>query len=455
MYRFLHRHLLLPAFESGVKRRNTMRYWRELERSQWLSPPQLEKLQLRNLRRLLRHAFDHCPYYHQAWSASGLDANDVKTLDDFRHWRITDRDTIRQHRLQMRAQVPGMQLYAKATGGSSGVPVQFDLNIDSDARRTAAWHRGYGWAGAEPGTKQFYLWGVALGERPRWLRWKDSLYQRFHRRLYANSFELSEAAVPRLLERLNRYQPDAIVAYTNPLYYFAKALDERGLTPYSPRSIVVGAEKLHPFQRTLIEKVFRAPVFESYGSREVMLIGSECDRHEGLHLTSEVLLVEILNDDGTSTPPGEEGNVVITDLHNYGMPFIRYANGDRALAGWETCSCGRGLPLLRRVVGRRLDVLHTPDGRRLPGEFFPHLLKDFPEVQRFQVIQERPDCVELRVVLKDGWKANHHEVVQQEACKLLGPQVRLEIAAVDDIPLTPAGKLRVVVNRTAEYAAAR
>jgi phenylacetate-CoA ligase len=454
MYRFLHRHLLLPAFESGVKRRNTMRYWRELERSQWFSPQQLEKLQLRNLRRLLRHAFDHCPYYRQAWSRAGLDPVDVKKFDDFRSWPTTDRDTIRQQRLQMRAQVPGMQLYAKATGGSSGVPVQFDLNVDSDARRTAAWHRGYGWAGAEPGTKQFYLWGVSLGERPRWRVWKDALYHRFHRRLYANSFELSEAEVPRLLERLNRYRPDAIVAYTNPLYYFAKSLDERGLTPYSPRSIVVGAEKLHPFQRTLIEKVFRAPVFESYGSREVMLIGSECDRHEGLHLTSEVVLVEILDDDGTPTLPGEEGNVVITDLHNFGMPFIRYANGDRALAGWGTCSCGRGLPLLRRVVGRRLDVLHTPDGRRLPGEFFPHLLKDFPEVQRFQVIQDRADSVELRVVLKDGWKANHRDVVQQEASKLLGPQVCLKIAAVDEIPLTPAGKLRVVVNRTAEYAAA-
>src|SRR5262249_25984262 len=152
---------------------------------------------------------------------------------------------------------------------------------------------------------------------------------------------------------------------------------ERGLAAWSPRSIVVGAEKLHPFQRELIERVFRAPVFETYGAREFMLIGAECDRHDGLHLTTENLLVEVLDDEGRPAPAGAEGNAVVTDLTNAGMPFLRYVNGDRAVAGFGACPCGRGLPLLRKVVGRRLDVLHTPDGRRAPGELFPHLLKDF------------------------------------------------------------------------------
>src|SRR6185437_4278751 len=135
--------------------------------------------------------------------------------------------------------------------------------------------------------------------------------------------------------------PDVIVAYTNPLDSFASMLRERGWRPFSPRAIVVGAEKLHDFQRRRIEEVFGAPVFETYGSREFMLIGAECDRHRGLHLTAENLLVEVLDDDGQPTPPGEEGDVVITDLYNYGMPFVRYANGDRGVAGFEGCACGR------------------------------------------------------------------------------------------------------------------
>jgi phenylacetate-CoA ligase len=105
---------------------------------------------------------------------------------------------------------------------------------------------------------------------------------------------------------------------------------------------------------------------------------------------------EILDDDGAPVPAGTEGNVVITDLYNYGMPFVRYMNGDRAIADEEACPCGRGLPLLRKVVGRRLDVLVTQDGRAVPGEFFPHVLKDFPAVRRFQVIQTSPDEIVLR-----------------------------------------------------------
>jgi phenylacetate-CoA ligase len=226
-------------------------------------------------------------------------------------------------------------------------------------------------------------------------------------------------------------------------------LEERGLVPFSPKSIVVGAEKLYDFQRAVIERVFRAPVFETYGSREFMLMAAECDRHEGLHLTAEQLLVEVLDDDGLPAADGQEGNVVVTDLFNYGMPFVRYVNGDRAIAGWHECSCGRGLPLMRPPLGRTLDVLTTPDGRRIPGEFFPHLLKDFRAVKRFQVVQDTADRIELRLVLGDGWTPQDRARLEDAVREVAGPLVTVDVKPVDDIPLTAAGKLRVVVNNTA------
>ncbi len=213
----------------------------------------------------------------------------------------------------------------------------------------------------------------------------------------------------------------------------------------SPHGIIVGAEKLHPFQRQLIEKVFQAPVFETYGSREVMLMSAECDRHEGLHLTSENLLLEILDDNGQPTPPGQEGNIVVTDLFNYGMPFIRYINGDRGLAGWKQCSCGRGLPLMQPPQGRELDM-RMPDGGRIAGPFFQHLLKDFDAVRRFQVIQDTADHVEVRLVIAGEWNEQLRGRLESAIRSIVGSEIKLDLRPVEAIALTGVGKLKVVVN---------
>jgi phenylacetate-CoA ligase len=446
MRQFLHRHILLPAFETGVKRRKTFAYWRDLEQTQWLSRAELERIQFQSLDRLLRHAFDHCPYYQSAWQSLGLNPGSLKAPADFSNWPIITRETIRENRPAMRAQTPGLKLITKSTGGSSGVPLQFDLNTDSSDRRSAAWHRGYSWAGAGPGTRQFYLWGVDLRPRSTWRRQKEKLHNHLYRKKIWSSFDLTEQRIPDLLDDLNQYRPDVIVAYTKPIYELARHINERGIRPFQPRSIVVGAEKLHDFEREMIQRVFAAPVFETYGSREFMLIGAECDRHNGMHLSMEYLLVEVLDATGQPTPAGQEGDLVITDLFNYGMPFIRYATGDRAVAGLDNCPCGRGLPLLKKVSGRQLDMLRTPDGRLIPGEFFPHLVKDYRAIRRFQVIQEQPDLISLRLVTDAHWNAETSRHLESLVRETLGPMMRFEVQLVTDIPLTAIGKHRVVIN---------
>ncbi|MDB5357462.1 MAG: CapK related-protein [Phycisphaerales bacterium] len=448
MQRFIHRHVLLPAFEGLYKRRRTFSYLKELERSQWLGKLELDAIQFRGLQLLLSHAFENSDYYRREWQELGLNPRTLSNFGDFSRWPVIDRGIIRANRERMRSRGSG-RLISKSTGGSSGEPLQFDLNLDSNDRRVAASYRGYGWAGVHPGTKQLYLWGVPLQGQRRMQHWKDGFYHRLHRRKYLSTFGLSDERFPQYLDLYNRYRPDAIVAYTSSLYEFARMMELRGIKPFPPRSIVVGAEKLHAFQREVIERVFGCPLFETYGSREFMLVGAECDRHSGLHLTQEQLLVEILDPDGSATRDGEEGDVVITDLFNYGMPFIRYRTGDRAIAGLERCACGRGLPLLKGVTGRSMDIIKTPDGRRVSGALFPHLLKDFPAIKRFQVIQDALDHVEMQVVA--ATVSDHdRQAIERIIRTHLGPAVRFEVQKVSDIALTGAGKLRVVVNKCGE-----
>ncbi|MFO0904072.1 MAG: hypothetical protein U0939_13795 [Pirellulales bacterium] len=442
----LFRYAVLPAFETLYKRRQTFRYWRELEASQWQTREELATAQTASLKSLVAHAQRECPYYAELIQHRGLDADLREGVASLRRFPLLTKADIRRHQPQMRAANLAARLMTKATGGSTGVPLQIQLDQGSLERRTAAMWRGYNWAGAGPGTKQFFLWGVPIETRPVWRDWKDQLYNAILRRRVFSAFELQEAVAPQLASLIAHDRPDAIVAYTSAIYTLARNLQERGIRPFAPKSIVVGAEKLHDFQRVLIEDVFQAPVFETYGCREFMMIGGECPEHRGLHLTMENLFVEILDDDGTPTRDGHVGNVVVTDLYNYGMPMIRYVTGDQAIAGFGVCPCGRGLPTLSEVRGRTVDTIQTPDGRQVPGAFFPHLMKDFAGVRQFQVVQSTREQLELRVVLGDEWRDESRTEILRRVRRAVGEQVELAWRPVEHIPLTSAGKHRVVVS---------
>lgn len=442
-----YRNMILPAFERIWKRRQTFSFLRQLEQSQWWSPLQLQKWQLQRLRTMLDHCVANSLYYRETWNRLGLKPDAIRSLADFSRWPITSRETMRQQKLRICSSDETMPVVSKSTGGSSGTPLQLVIDHDANDRRVAAAYRGYSWAGASPGTRQSHLWGVNLNDRPLRQRCKEWLYSRgLHRRDVMNSFEMSDETIPRYAARINRFRPKVLVAYTNPLYELARAIDEHGIRIHRPDSILVGAEKIYDFQRELIEKVFDAPVYETYGSREFTLIAAECDRHCGMHLTSELLLVEIVDADGQPVQPGQEGDIVVTDLFNIAMPFVRYAIGDRGIASDERCECGRGLPLLRKVVGRQLDVIVTPDRRRIAGELFPHLIKDFAAVRQFQVVQRRIDQLELKLVVDSRWSETDRAQIEHKVRQCTGPRMKTEITEVDSIPLTPAGKRRVVIG---------
>lgn len=443
----IYRYGLISGFETFVKRRKTFHYWRELEESQWWPLERLQELQFARLRAQLEYCHRHSQYFRELWNAHGLQPTQLRSPADFARWPLTSRDTMRDRANEIKITQPKTSCVSKATGGSSGAPLQFIINSDADERRVGCTFRGYSWAGASPGTRQTYLWGTPLGQRSKRSEWKEYLYQRYlYRRDFLSSFDIHQQDTVRLVKRINGYRPKILVAYVNPVVALARQIERQGLSVASPAAVIVGAEKLYDYQRQIIERVFAAPVFETYGSREVSLIGAECEHHRGLHLSMENLLVEIVNSDGTPTPTGEEGIVVITDLFNCAMPFIRYVIGDRAVAGFQSCPCGRGLPLLQQVVGRQVDMLVMGDGLQLAGEFFPHLLKDYAAIRQFQVIQKQRSLLEIRLVVDKHWTNEARQNLNGQLKRSIGSSTEWIVSEVDSIPLTPAGKFRVVIG---------
>lgn len=442
LYEAAFRHVLFPAYESGLRRRPTLRWLAEYERAQWLSAEQLQALQWQRLQALLEHCYAEVPFYRERFRALGATPQDIRSLADYaRLPRLTKAD-IREHFAALQAPSLRERMVYKATGGSTGEPLRFGCDRDSNDRRTAVMWRGYGWAGARMGKRTLYLWGGAVGQPNPRKQLKDRLYHAAFARRMLDSFGMGESTMADYAAAIDRYRPEIIVGYVGPLVRLAEWMLANGRRVHRPTAIIGAAEALHEFQRALLEQAFGCPVFNTYGCREFMLIAAECEHRQGLHVSADHLVVELEPAPG-STGPAE---VVVTDLSNYGMPFLRYANGDAATAATQPCPCGRGLPLLARVDGRVLDAIRTPAGHVLPGEFFPHMLKDVPGVQRFQVVQRRLDRLDLAIVRGQGFDDAALAYIRREVDKVLGDSVALDVRYVDDIPLTPSGKLRVTVS---------
>lgn len=452
LYESLFRRALYPAYESGLRRRKTLAYLREYERNQWLSPEQIGELQWRKLAHLIEFCWEQVPFYRERWQQAGVAGPaDIRNLDDYARLPVLTKQDIRDNfdTLQARSQ-RGAMLH-KATGGSTGEPLRFGYTRESYERRTAVALRGYGWAGASLGRRTAYVWGGmgTIGNPSRRHLFKEKLYHAaFHRRML-DSYTMRDDNLVSFADEIEAFAPAVIVAYVGPIVRLAQWMIENGRTIRGVESVIGAAEALHDFQRAILEAAFPgARAYNTYGCREFMLIASECGHRDGLHVNADHLVVELLPMPGTTSD--QTGELAITDIGNYGMPFMRYLNGDMATRGdASVCACGRGLPRLAQIDGRKLDAIRTSSGHILPGVYFSRLFRDIPGVRRFQVVQERLDAFRLSVVPGPGFSAEQETYIRREIAKVLGSDVALDLRLVDDIPLTASGKQRLTISELA------
>ena len=304
------------------------------------------------------------------------------------------------------------------------------------------------WAGWDFGRKEAYVWGMPLEAGPWWIRNKKKLHHALLRRRLFSAFELTDDLLPEVIQQLKAFRPAVVIGYSSSLATLADFSLRNGLGLPTPRGVIASAEMLYEFQRSKIEEAFGCRVFNRYGCREMRLIAAECDRHQGLHINADNIYVEFIRPDGTHCDSGEVGTVVLTDLNNYGMPMIRYEIGDLGAPSDRLCDCGRGLPMMEAVTGRTLDVIHLPDGRHLDGHFFTHLIlaQDYPGLTFYQFEQTEPSQMVARIVRGPGWADETCARMQSLVERHLGSSIQLNFEFVDEIPLTAAGKWRVVIG---------
>lgn len=404
-------------------------------RTQYWTAEEIRKYQWEKLQGLLRHAYQRVPYYRNLFNSIDATPDDIKNFDDFSRVPVLTKSDIQTSLEELTATgIDRQRLSLNSTGGSTGMPLNFyqDANYKlwSDAARIRAWRN---MVGAAEYDLEAVLWG-ATRDIGQGLSFRKVLFSVLREgTLPLNTFDLDESSLQKYLFYFNILKPQILRGYASSLYYVSRYVENRSLSIHKPKSIISSTEVLHDRMRDTIERVFGCPVFDSYGCREVSQIATECEAHNGLHVVFENQYVELDGQD-----------IIVTNLHNHAMPFIRYKVGDLASSlDASPCSCGRYSPRIVSLIGRDNDNIELPSGKVINGEFFEFLFFGLSSVIQYQVVYHKA-IDRLRVKLHvSSTTENAGEIVRKTMREKFGYE-NVEILYSDQFDVTPSGKLRFV-----------
>jgi phenylacetate-CoA ligase len=414
----------------------------QLEDTQWLTPSEITQRQHRQLVSVATHAATHSAHFRSRLKASGIQPAQLATPEALR--AIPE---MRRRELQS----AGDSLFCKQlpkyhtpveithTSGSSGETVAVKRTAINSLFWLALTLREHLWH------QRDFLGKLAIirarypagkpESRDSWGPPVSLFYDTGTSHAMQITTDVAQQAA--WLEQLN---PDYLLTYPNNLAALLQHFERRGTKLPQLRQVRSIGETLAPELREITRRVLHVEIADTYSSQEVGTIALQCPESGMYHVMAESLIVEVLDDSGTPCLPGQIGRVVITDLHNFATPLIRYSIGDYAEVG-PACPCGRGLPTLKRIVGRERNILLLPDGRRHWPLFGAHRFADIAPIRQYQVIQRSRELLEVRLV-SDSLVTQEQEVRLGETIReSLGFPFQLRFVYFpDEIPRGPGGK---------------
>ena len=436
------RRVLYPLHER-LKRKPTFRRLEELEHTQWLSPEQLAEYQFVRLQRLLEFAYAHVPYYRAILDRHGRPGGRLESPDDLGRIPLLTRELVRTSFDDLRARASLPRVHQRSSGGSTGAPVTVLVDMGRMGFGEAARLRAQRWFGVNVGAREIVLWGspteITRQDRVRQIRdW--CLNSRL-----LSAFDMGEQALAQHVATIYDYRPVKMYGYASALYLLAGYFERESLPlPRGLRAVFATAEPLFDFQRKTIESALGCAVGLEYGCRDGGLVALECP-DGGLHIAAEGMHVEILDPDAEG-----RGEIVLTNLESNAFPIIRYRTGDIGSLDPSPCPCGRSLPKLKGVEGRRTDFLVTPSGRVLHALSAIYILREMPAIREFRIVQEAIDHLVLHVVLRQSMGSAEEASLRAQFAEVFSSDMRITVERTTSLPRTASGKFRYVESRVAQ-----
>jgi phenylacetate-coenzyme A ligase PaaK-like adenylate-forming protein len=377
----------------------------QLEQTQWWSPDRLLDHQLEQLGQLTAFAYDTVPYYRRVFDEQGLDPRAAWTPERWRQIPLLSRQDLQRHEEALiSTQIPKTHgsTDKKVTSGSTGASVAV-LHTKLDAYfwsaitiRDHLWERR-DFMGKLAVIRFFPARTMAdppFGQRQEhWGRPWESVFRTGPMVVLAIRADPYDQ-----LDWLLREQPDYLLTYPTNLEALADAMDGSGASLHGLQQLRTCSEAIDEGIRQRCREVFGVKVSDMYSTQEVGYVALQCPDHEHYHVQSENVLVEVLDDSGRPCEPGQVGRVVVTPLHNFATVLFRYDVGDYAEVG-SPCPCGRGLPVLKRVLGRVRNMVTYPNGKRAWVNFIAFKsCRDTVPVRQTQIVQTSVHDMEVKLV---------------------------------------------------------
>jgi len=394
-------------------------------------------------RNLLLHAFDNTAFYKRHYESAGFTRTDLLDPRILRYLPIVTRADVVNHFPSIHARgVPRRFLAPATTGGSTGTPltVMHDRRFPADA----IWWRIAHWWGLHPADDVGMIYRIrrrstaAITNRILW--WPT-------RKIYLDATQMNDVSMSAFATQLNRLRPALLVGYIGAVYEFAAYIERSGTPIQSPDAVWVTSGPFTEQQRNFMQMVFGAPVYDQYGTCEVMWLAAECRERCGLHMMEDYRTIEFVGDDNQPVPRDDWGRVLVTDLENFGFPLIRYEIGDIGRRLHGLCPCGVTLPRIDKIRGRVSDVIRTPQGGVVSGEYLTTLFDDHPDaVKAFQVYQAANYAITLRCVPGVSPSAKRHiETARNAIHSRVGSTTPVTVELLAALP-HDRGKTRFVIS---------
>jgi len=415
-----------------------------LEIKKLIDEEKLLKFQEESIKNLLFHTYENVPYYTHIFDEIGIVKNSNIDLSKFNEIPILTKDKIRKnHQTLISKDYKKRGWYYNFSGGSTGEPLRFIQDIEFFKWFRAARRHFYDMIGiGDNNPKNIHLWGSERDLFNSGWNIKESVQNWLTNTKPLNSFKMNEDDMDEYIKIINSFKPEFITGYAGSLYELCRYAEREKFKLFTPKNIISAAETLRDDMRQKIEKVFGTKPSDFYGSREAPCIAGEC-KHGSMHIFSFNNLIEILDENDRPVKENEEGRVIVTPLHNYSMPLIRYEIGDMAILGSEMCKCGSSLPTLKKISGRITDHFKLKNGTVVPAEFFIYLFIVYYNegvIKKFQVVQEDFKIIRILIVPLGNISESEKRDIEDKIKVVMGEDVKIIWEFVDDIPKTKSGK---------------